>query len=83
VVRDPLAFASLIRLLRQRGLARVEPGSLQLHRPVQAILRCSTRPTSLVTSTNLRHVHYGYLSHPGFGTALSLCVMPPGWRRWS
>ncbi|MDQ3764996.1 MAG: integrase core domain-containing protein [Actinomycetota bacterium] len=21
------------------------------------------------------------LSHPGFGTALSLCVMPPGWRR--
>jgi hypothetical protein len=23
------------------------------------------------------------LSHPGFGTALSLCVMPPGWRRWS
>ena len=24
---------------------------------------------------------HGNLSHPGFGTALILCVMPPGWRR--
>ena len=23
-----------------------------------------------------------YVSHPGFRTALSLCVLPPGWRRW-
>ncbi len=37
--RDPLAFAGLIRLLRQHGLARVEPGTLQLHRLLQAILR--------------------------------------------
>ncbi len=38
-VADPLAFAGLIRLLRRRGLARVEASSLQLHRLVQAILR--------------------------------------------
>jgi len=38
-VADPLAFAGLTRLLRQRGVARVEAGSLQLHRLVQAILR--------------------------------------------
>ncbi|MGH3805139.1 MAG: tetratricopeptide repeat protein [Pseudonocardiaceae bacterium] len=38
--RDPLAFTELTRLLRRGGLARVEPGSLQLHRLLQAIL-CS------------------------------------------
>ncbi|MGH3886749.1 MAG: FxSxx-COOH system tetratricopeptide repeat protein, partial [Pseudonocardiaceae bacterium] len=36
---DPLRFARLTRLLRTRSLARVETGSLQLHRLVQAILR--------------------------------------------
>ncbi|MGH4006575.1 MAG: FxSxx-COOH system tetratricopeptide repeat protein, partial [Pseudonocardiaceae bacterium] len=36
---DPLAFARRTRLLRTRSLARVETGSLQLHRLVQAILR--------------------------------------------
>ncbi len=36
--RDPLAFSGLTRLLRQRGLARIEPGTLQLHRLLQAIL---------------------------------------------
>ncbi|MGH3996098.1 MAG: tetratricopeptide repeat protein, partial [Pseudonocardiaceae bacterium] len=36
---DPLVFARLTRLLRTRSLARVETGSLQLHRLVQAILR--------------------------------------------
>jgi tetratricopeptide (TPR) repeat protein len=36
---DPLAFADLTRLLRQRGLARVEPATLQLHRLLAAILR--------------------------------------------
>ncbi|MGH3996509.1 MAG: FxSxx-COOH system tetratricopeptide repeat protein, partial [Pseudonocardiaceae bacterium] len=36
---DPLRFARLTRLLRTRALARVETGSLQLHRLVQAILR--------------------------------------------
>ncbi|MGH4009661.1 MAG: FxSxx-COOH system tetratricopeptide repeat protein [Pseudonocardiaceae bacterium] len=36
---DPLAFAELTRLLRQRGLARVEPATLQLHRLLAAILR--------------------------------------------
>ncbi len=37
--RDPLTFTELTRLLRRRGLARVEPDSLQLHRLLQAILR--------------------------------------------
>ncbi|MGH3885597.1 MAG: FxSxx-COOH system tetratricopeptide repeat protein, partial [Pseudonocardiaceae bacterium] len=36
---DPLAFTRLTRLLRTRSLARVQTGSLQLHRLVQAILR--------------------------------------------
>ncbi|HEX2246990.1 MAG TPA: FxSxx-COOH system tetratricopeptide repeat protein, partial [Arthrobacter sp.] len=36
---DPLAFAGLTRLLRQRALARVSANHLQLHRLVQAILR--------------------------------------------
>ncbi|MGH3886156.1 MAG: FxSxx-COOH system tetratricopeptide repeat protein [Pseudonocardiaceae bacterium] len=39
MARDPLAFTELTRLLRRGGLARVEPGSLQLHRLLQAILR--------------------------------------------
>jgi tetratricopeptide (TPR) repeat protein len=36
---DPLTFADLMRLLRQRGLARVMMGTVQLHRLVQAVLR--------------------------------------------
>ena len=38
-VGDPLAFNALIRLLRQHGLAHVEPTTLQLHRLLAAILR--------------------------------------------
>ncbi|HEV7452400.1 MAG TPA: FxSxx-COOH system tetratricopeptide repeat protein [Pseudonocardiaceae bacterium] len=37
--RDPLVFAGLTRLLRQRALARISTDHLQLHRLVQAILR--------------------------------------------
>ena len=36
---DPLAFAALVRLLGQYGLARVEPTTLALHRLFAAILR--------------------------------------------
>ncbi|MGH3811319.1 MAG: tetratricopeptide repeat protein [Pseudonocardiaceae bacterium] len=36
---DPLAFAELTRMLRQHGLARVEPTTLGLHRLLAAILR--------------------------------------------
>ena len=39
VAGDPLAFTELIRLLRQYGLARVAPGTLELHRLLAAILR--------------------------------------------
>ncbi len=35
---DPLAFARLTRVLRQRALARISTESMQLHRLVQAIL---------------------------------------------
>ena len=41
-VGDPLAFAGLTRLIRRRGVARVEASSLQLHRLIQAILRSRT-----------------------------------------
>jgi hypothetical protein len=47
--RDPLAFADLTRLLRRRGLARVEPGSLQLHRLIAAILRNQHRQQDMPT----------------------------------
>ena len=36
---DPLAFIELTRLLRQHGLARVEPTTVALHRLLAAILR--------------------------------------------
>jgi hypothetical protein len=39
VAGDPLAFAELTQLLRQYGLARVEPATLTLHRLLAAILR--------------------------------------------
>jgi tetratricopeptide (TPR) repeat protein len=39
VAGDPLAFPTLPRLLRQYGLVRVEPGTLELHRLLAAILR--------------------------------------------
>jgi Tetratricopeptide repeat/Domain of unknown function (DUF4062)/NB-ARC domain len=39
VTGDPLAFTALIRLLRQYGLAHVEPATLTLHRLLAAILR--------------------------------------------
>jgi hypothetical protein len=36
---DPLAFTKLTRLLRQHGLAHIEPTTLQMHRLLVAILR--------------------------------------------
>jgi hypothetical protein len=39
VAADPLVFTEVIRLLRQYGLARVEPGTVELHRLLAAILR--------------------------------------------
>ncbi|MBV9144159.1 MAG: tetratricopeptide repeat protein [Pseudonocardiales bacterium] len=39
VAGDPLAFAMVIRLLRQHGLARVESATLMLHRLLAAIVR--------------------------------------------
>jgi tetratricopeptide (TPR) repeat protein len=39
VAGDPLAFTELTRLLRQHGLAPVEPATLMLHRLLAAVLR--------------------------------------------
>ena len=36
---DPLAFSALVQLLRQHGLARVGPATLELHRLLAAIVR--------------------------------------------
>jgi len=46
VASDPLAFTELTRLVRQQGLARMEPATLTLHRLLAAILRTqsSQRP---------------------------------------
>ncbi|MGH3801513.1 MAG: tetratricopeptide repeat protein [Pseudonocardiaceae bacterium] len=49
MARDPLAFTELTRLLRRRGLARVEPDSLQLHRLLQAILRAHPNQHDMAT----------------------------------
>jgi tetratricopeptide (TPR) repeat protein len=43
VAVDSLAFTELTRLLRQRGLARVESATLHLHRLLAAILRAQPR----------------------------------------
>ena len=48
-IRDPLALAGLTRLLRRGALARVEPGSLQLHRLLQAILRSQPGQDGIAT----------------------------------
>ncbi|HET9254508.1 MAG TPA: FxSxx-COOH system tetratricopeptide repeat protein [Pseudonocardiaceae bacterium] len=44
VAADPLAFSALIRLIRQYGLAGVEPSTLVMHRLLAAIVR--TQPHS-------------------------------------
>jgi tetratricopeptide (TPR) repeat protein len=50
VAADPLAFSALIGLVRRYGLARVEPGTLQLHRLLAAILRTQAhQPHDLAT----------------------------------
>jgi hypothetical protein len=36
---DPIALSATLSLLRRRGLARIDSGSIQLHRLVQAVLR--------------------------------------------
>ena len=60
VVGDPLTFARLTQLLRNRSLARVETDSLQLHRLVQAILRSrsageAAEPDMTVAAVRLLH----------------------------
>jgi len=45
----PVAFAELTQGLGQHGLARVEPGSLQLHRLLQAILRAQPSEHDMAT----------------------------------
>ncbi|MGH3830408.1 MAG: FxSxx-COOH system tetratricopeptide repeat protein [Pseudonocardiaceae bacterium] len=51
MARDPLALTELTRLVRRGGLARVEPGSLQLHRLLQAFLRSQPSEHDMATVT--------------------------------
>jgi hypothetical protein len=41
--RDPLAFAEVTAVLRRRGMARITPDSMQVHRVPAALLRARTR----------------------------------------
>jgi len=41
--RDPLVFAEVTAVLRRRGMARIAPDSMQLHRVPAALLRARTR----------------------------------------
>jgi hypothetical protein len=49
VAGDPLAFAMVIQLLRQHGLARVESATLMLHRLLAAIVRAQPYQQDLST----------------------------------
>ncbi|MFN2494663.1 MAG: FxSxx-COOH system tetratricopeptide repeat protein [Pseudonocardiaceae bacterium] len=78
-VGDPLAFAGLTRLLRLRGVARVEASSLQLHRLVQAILR-SRPPGSGTDAGGIAVVAVRLLA--GAVPAANPWNNPPTWSDW-
>ncbi|MGH3801367.1 MAG: FxSxx-COOH system tetratricopeptide repeat protein, partial [Pseudonocardiaceae bacterium] len=73
---DPLRFARLTRLLRTRSLARVETGSLQLHRLVQAILRARSSSEADLAVTAVRLLRAADPSEPWANRATG-----PEWRR--
>jgi hypothetical protein len=76
-VRDPVAFTAVIRLLRKHALAHVEPGTLQLHPLLAAILRTQPHEDDLAWLLNnaARYLQTrGNLAPPGplFERALDL-----------
>ena len=73
MARDPLIFTELTRLLRRGGLARVEPGSLQLHRLLQAILRSQPTEHDMATIA-IRLLRAAVPAAPWYN--------PPTWPLW-
>ena len=75
---DPVAFAGLIGLVRRRGLARVEPDRLQVHRLVGAILRQSligTRSDDDMSTIAQRLLRGAVPAEPWLDN-------PSGWPTW-
>jgi putative transposase len=83
--RDSSYTASFDAVLADSGIATIMTG-IRVPR-MNAIMErwirtCRAELLDRALIVNQIHLLHA-LSHPGFGTALSLCVMPPGWRRWS
>jgi NB-ARC domain/Domain of unknown function (DUF4062) len=71
---DPLAFTALTRLLRQHGLARLEPATLQLHRLLAAILRTPPHPSQDLPTLAVRLLRAAVPANPRDN--------PPAWPAW-
>jgi tetratricopeptide (TPR) repeat protein len=71
---DPLAFTTLTRLLRQYGLARVEPATLALHRLLAAILRTPPHQQSDLSTLVVRLLRAAVPDDPWDN--------PPAWPAW-
>jgi len=71
---DPLAFAELNRLLRQRGLARIESTTLQLHRLLAAILRTQPHQQQDLSRLAVRLLRAALPDDPWDN--------PPAWPAW-
>ncbi len=72
---DPLAVAEVTRLLRQHGLARVEPATLTLHRLVAAILRTSPHQQQDLPNLAVRLLRAAALANDPWDN-------PPAWPAW-
>ncbi len=71
---DPLAFAELTRLLHQRGLARVESGTLHLHRLLATILRTQPHQQPDLPTLTVRLLRAAVPDNPWDN--------PPTWPAW-
>jgi tetratricopeptide (TPR) repeat protein len=74
VAGDQLAFAALTRLLRQRGLARVEPTTLHLHRLLAVILRTQPHQQPDLHTRAIRLLRAAVPDDPEDN--------PPAWPAW-
>jgi Tetratricopeptide repeat/Domain of unknown function (DUF4062)/NB-ARC domain len=75
VATDPLAFTALTQLLRQHGLARIEPTTLQLHRLLAAILRTQPHQQQDLAIRTVRLLRAAV-------PAGDLWADPPSWSAW-
>jgi DNA-binding SARP family transcriptional activator/tetratricopeptide (TPR) repeat protein len=73
--RDKLAFTRLIQLVREHGLARVEPPTFTVHRLLAAILRAQLHPPGDLPIVAVRLLRAAVpINHPR--------VNPPDWPVW-